>query len=154
MAEIETALAGTGVFGVLSADHLAAVTACARTVSFGSDEVLFRAGGPADAVYVLTSGRVSLQLEPAAGAPLLIKTVAPGDVLGVSWMLPPYRWTLDAIATAPTGAVRIDSACLRDACDADPGLGHVLHRGFAGLVRERLVSTRLQLLDVYRDHVG
>lgn len=152
MNETAARLATNAVFGALSEKHLSVVAHCARRVEFGLDETVFRSGEPADAIHVLEAGRVSMQLQPASGEPLLVDSVGPGDILGVSWMLPPYRWTVDAVATLATDSVRVDAACLRDACDADPALGHQLHRAFAGLVRERLVSTRLQLLDVYRGH--
>jgi len=46
-------------------------------------------------------------------------------------------------------AVRMDGACLRGKCDADPRLGYELMQRFAGLMTSRLQATRLQLLDVY-----
>lgn len=139
-------------FATLSAAQIEIVAGCASEATFADGEMVFRADGDADAIHVLEHGRVALQLDPAAGPPLLIQTVGPTEVLGVSWMLPPYRWTLTAVVTMPAAAIRIDAQCLRDACDADAKLGYALHRSFAGIIRQRLVATRIQLLDVYSHH--
>lgn len=154
MTSIPSRLAANAVFGSLTEAHLDLVATCASTAGFDVDETVFSAGGEADAVHVLERGRVAMQLQPAAGDPLLIETVGPGDILGVSWMLPPYRWTVDAVAMSRTETIRLGSQCLRDVCAREPELGYSLHRAFAGLVRERLVSTRLQLLDVYAHNGG
>jgi len=142
-------LAASPSFAALSADQLAVVAACATPATFDRHEALFRSGDDAEALHVVETGCVALEVQAAAGAPLLIKTIHPGDVVGLSWMLPPYRWTLDAFAVDATTTIRIESQCLRDACEADHELGYALHQAFAGLIRERLVATRMQLLDVY-----
>ena len=69
--------------------------------------------------------------------------------MGWSWLFPPYRWHLDAIAREPVAAVAFDAACLRAKCDEDHELGYQLMRRFAALMLGRLAATRLQLLDVY-----
>ena len=83
--------------------------------------------------------------------PLTISTIGAGDVLGVSWMLPPDRWTFDGVAAVPTTAIQFDATCLRGKCDADPRLGYALYTALAGIVRDRLVAARLQLMDLYGD---
>ncbi len=80
----------------------------------------------------------------------MIETIGPGQILGVSWLLPPYTWTFDARAVEPTSAISIDGACLRGKCEDDPVLGYEFFKRFAGLFHERLHAARLQLLDLYR----
>ena len=65
-----------------------------------------------------------------------------------SWLVPPYRWTFDARATAETSAVAFDAACLRAKCAADPAVGYELQR-FVGVMNQRLQSSRIRLLDIY-----
>jgi CRP/FNR family transcriptional regulator, cyclic AMP receptor protein len=81
-----------------------------------------------------------------------IETVEAGDVVGWSWLFPPYRWHFDARALSTVRATVFDGACLRDKCRADPELGFELMSRFAQVMLERLQWTRLRLLDGYCDH--
>ncbi len=100
-------------------------------------------------MYVVCAGSLALEIPAPAAASLVVETVGPGEMLGVSWMLPPFRWNLDARAVASGYAVELDAACLHAACDADAALGYELYKRFAHVVRERLESARFRLLDLY-----
>jgi hypothetical protein len=80
--------------------------------------------------------------------------VKAGGVAGLSWLVPPYRWYLDARAVEPTDAIELDAACLRAKCDADPRVGYLLLQRVAHQMYERMQASRLQLLDVYGAHSG
>ncbi len=102
----------------------------------------------ADRFYVVRAGRVALELAAATG-PLVIETLGPGDIVGWSWIFPPYRWTCDVEALDATRAIGIDGACLRGKCDRDPAFGYRMMQRFAQLAAQRLHATRLRLLDLY-----
>jgi len=146
--EIQDLLAGHELFGELSADDLALLAGCARLARFSAGELLVRTGGDADEFHVLRSGRVSLEV-PVAGPPLVIETLGTGDVVGASWLFPPYRWQFDARALEDLGTVAFDATCLRGKCDDDHRLGYELMTRFVALLAERLQATRLRLIDVY-----
>ena len=94
-------------------------------------------------------GRVVLEtFVPGRGA-LTIETLEEGDLLGWSWLFPPYRWHFDARALDLVRAVAFDGACLRGKIDDDHALGYELLDRFSPVMLERLQATRLQLLDVY-----
>jgi CRP/FNR family transcriptional regulator, cyclic AMP receptor protein len=80
---------------------------------------------------------------------LTVQTVDEGDVVGWSWLFPPYRWHFDARALDSVRAVAFDGACLRRKCDEDNSLGYELLGRFSPVMLERLQATRMQLLDVY-----
>ena len=84
----------------------------------------------------------------------MIETIEAGEVVGWSWLFPPYRWHFDARALTPIRATAFDGACLRGKCDDDPALGYDLMSRFAQVMIERLQWTRLRLLDVYGDGRG
>ncbi len=137
------------VFAGLPADTIELIAGCGRNVRFTPDERIMAENDPADRFWVLRSGRVALEVDDPRHGPLVIQTIGTGELLGVSWLLPPYRSTFDARAVEPTKAVVLDAACLRGKCDDDPALGYEMYKRFAGLVRDRLQATRLQLLDLY-----
>jgi CRP/FNR family cyclic AMP-dependent transcriptional regulator len=85
---------------------------------------------------------------PSRGA-VTLQTLGEGDLLGWSWLFPPYIWQFDARAQEDVRATAFDGACLRTKCDADPALGYDLMKRLARLVSSRLEATRRQLLDVY-----
>lgn len=139
-------------FAGLPNDTLELIGGCGVNVHFDPGAHVLVEGEEANHFFVLRSGRVAIEVEAPQTGPLVIETIGPGDILGVSWLLPPYRSTFDARAVEPTSAVSIDAACLRDKCDEDPQLGYELFKRFAVLVRDRLQATRLQLLDLYRSN--
>jgi len=122
---------------------------CAQNVHFSPGETLFRSGEPADTFYVIRHGQVALDLhDPQRGA-LVIATLDEGEVVGWSWLVPPYRWVFDARATGEVSAVALDGACLRGKCAQDPALGYALLQRIARVMYERLQDTRVRLLDLY-----
>src|ERR1700683_4993069 len=65
-----------------------------------------------------------------------------GDVVGLSWMLPPYQWRFGAVTTQPMQAFEFDARAVRAACDADPVLGFELSQRFSAVLLRRLQGTR------------
>ena len=136
-------------FQGLAAEDVAFIAGCGQNVVFQEDEYIFREGGPADHFYVLRHGRVALETFVPERGPLIIETIAEGDVLGWSWLFPPYRWSSDARAVEVTRAVALDGVCLRQKCENDPRLGYALMQRFTRIMMDRLRATRLLLLDIY-----
>jgi CRP-like cAMP-binding protein len=79
----------------------------------------------------------------------VLDSVAEGDVLGWSGLIPPHRWLFDARAVAAASVVALDAACLRRKCDADPRLGYDFIQRVAQVMSHRLQATRVRLLDLY-----
>jgi CRP-like cAMP-binding protein len=132
------------------ARHLGFLTGCASNVRHAADEFLFREGQEAGASYVVRSGRIALEIGVPGRGPVQLQTVEAGEVLGWSWLYPPYRWQFDARAAEPVRAFALDGNCLRAKCEADHDLGYELVKRLLYQVHMRLERTRIQLLDVYR----
>jgi CRP/FNR family cyclic AMP-dependent transcriptional regulator len=138
----------------MESEHLALIAGCSSNVHFRADEHVLTEGGAADVFYVVRSGRMAIEVDVPHRGPLVIETLGPSHVVGVSWLLPPYTWTFDARAVEPISAIAIDGACLRGKIEGDPVLGYEMYRRFAGLFHERLHAARLQLLDLYQHEAG
>ena len=141
-------------FADLPEPALDLIGGCGVNVHFADGEQVITAGDDADYFYVLRTGKVAIEIDAPQSGPLIIETVGPGEILGTSWFMPPYRSTWDARAVESTAAVSIDAACLRGKCDEDHELGYELFRRFAALVRDRLQHARMQLLDLYSNNVS
>jgi CRP/FNR family transcriptional regulator, cyclic AMP receptor protein len=148
---LDRVLADVPLFEGLEASSLALVAGCASNVRFAEGEQLFREGDRADTFYVVRHGSVAIETYAPARGPMMIETIEAGEVIGWSWLFPPFRWHFDARALTAVHATGFDGACLRGKCDADPALGYDLLQRFAQVMIERLQWTRLRLLDVYGD---
>ena len=136
-------------FAGLDQSTLEFVAGCGRNVRFAAGDRILTEGEPADTFYLLRSGSVALSFfVPGRGA-TVIDTLGDGDVLGWSWLFPPYRWQFDAEARDDVAAVAFDGACLRTKCDSDARLGYALTQRFARVILGRLQSVRMRMIDVY-----
>src|SRR5664279_5244335 len=115
---------------------------CAVNIHVRADEFLFREGTPADHFYMVRHGRIAIEVR-TPGPPMVLDTVEDGDVVGWSWVVPPYLWTSDV------SAVTFDATCLRVKCLANPLLGYDLMMRFGRLMNQRLQSARIRLNDLY-----
>ncbi len=136
-------------FEGLEPRYLALVAGCGRNVHFGAGSYLAREGDAADRFFAVRRGSVAVEtFVPTRGA-VTLQTLGEGEILGWSWLFPPYVWQFDARARDEVSAIAFDGACLRSKCDADPALGYDMMKRLARLVSSRLEAARRQLLDVY-----
>jgi CRP-like cAMP-binding protein len=129
--------------------HIQQIASCAFDANFEAGQFVFREGEAANQFYIVTRGKVALEVFVPGRGPISIETIGEGEVLGWSWLFPPYRWHFDGRALDLTRAIAFDARCLRGKCEADHDLGYELTKRFAQVIMERLQATRLQLLDVY-----
>lgn len=126
---------------------------CAKNVRFEAGQYIFHEGDAADQLYLVRQGRVALQISAPGRGSATFLTLGGGEVFGVTWLVPPYRWTYDAKAIELTRAISIDAACLRNKCEADHDLGYEMMKRLTAVLIDRLHSTRIQMLDIYGSHV-
>jgi CRP/FNR family transcriptional regulator, cyclic AMP receptor protein len=146
---IEATLHEVPLFQGLAREELELIAGCGANVRFREGELLFRDGEEASTFYLLRHGSVALETFVPARGPVTIETLEAGEVVGWSWLFPPYRWHFDARALSLVRATSFDGACLRTKCESDARLGYDLMSRFAQVVIDRLQWTRLRLLDVY-----
>lgn len=133
----------------LSEAHLKLITAKAKNVTFAEHHYIFREGDPANEFYVIHDGLVSVELVVPSRGATTVQTVDKGEVLGWSWVSPPYRWHFTARTLRPTHALVLDANWMRAKCDEDHDLGYEMLKRFVDLIATRLDATRLQLQDIY-----
>ena len=121
---------------------------CAMRAHFGAGELIFREGDPANRFYLILSGKVALESYIEGKGHTLIQTIGAGDVLGWSWLFPPYFWHFDALAVEPTDAIFIYATPLREECESDHELGYELMKRMAQIMMNRLQATRRQFLGI------
>jgi CRP/FNR family transcriptional regulator, cyclic AMP receptor protein len=130
----------------LKPEYLRLLAKNAMRMHYGAGEVIFREGDPANRFYLIEEGRVSLESPRRDDGGVLIQSIGAGDVLGWSWLFPPYYWHFDAHVTEPTTAIFFYGTHLREACEQDPNFGYELMKRMAQIVIQRLQATRRRLV--------
>ena len=90
---------GNGFFCDLPCPALEALDSVKFTSSYPADAVLFVQGQLPRGVYLLCKGRVKLTMTSADGKALILQTVEPGELIGVSGALSgkPYELTAETL---------------------------------------------------------
>ncbi|MFJ5102722.1 Crp/Fnr family transcriptional regulator [Streptomyces sp. NPDC088554] len=137
------------VFDQLPAEGRERLRRLATVVSFPDGTRIFEEGRWADRFWIVRSGQVALDLHVPGRHAAVVDTLGSGDLLGWSWLLPPYVWRLGAEAVRPVEAQEFDARVVRALCEADPVFGRAVYRGVAEVVAQRLGASRTRLLDLY-----
>jgi CRP-like cAMP-binding protein len=122
---------------------------CAVSVRFRPGEIILREGDHADRVYLIETGKVILESGKGYGKPVVVDTIGAGDLLGWSWMFPPYAWQFTARAAEPTRAIFFTGPVLREYCERDHSLGYQLLKRLTVVMNRRMQNARRKMLDVH-----
>ena len=153
METIQAILTAHPFFADFPPHHVELVAGCAWNVHFDGGRFIFHEGEDADKFYLIREGKVGLHIASERRGPLTLLTLGPGEILGWSWMFPPYRWKFSAKALEPTRAFAIDGMCLRGKAEQDHDLAYELLKRFARVSGSRLETMRLQLVAAYKDEL-
>jgi CRP-like cAMP-binding protein len=132
----------------MSHDHLAVLADAASDVTFPVKHRLIEDGRSATRFWLIQSGHVTLDLHVPGQGPMSIETIGMGELLGWSWLFPPYKWAFGAVAASPVEAFEFDARAVRACCAADPVLGYEVTHRVARVLSKRLQSARGRLITV------
>ncbi|MEU0938551.1 MULTISPECIES: cyclic nucleotide-binding domain-containing protein [unclassified Embleya] len=139
----------TGRIGHIPKEHLDRLLAFGRPVTFESGSRLFEEGRPARNFWFVESGSVCLDMHVPGRHAVTVETLGSGELIGWSWLFPPYRWHLGAQAVSTVRALEFDAAAMRAECERDPDFGRAITLACAQVIAGRLRASRLRLLDLY-----
>ncbi|MFJ4989795.1 Crp/Fnr family transcriptional regulator [Streptomyces sp. NPDC088732] len=139
----------TGLFDALPPTARGRLADLSREVNFPERTRIFEEGQRADRFWVIRTGSVSLDLHVPGRRAAVVETLEPGDLLGCSWLFPPYTWHLGAETQSPVRAMEFDATIVRALCEADAAFGRDVSRRIAEIVAHRLQGARTRLLDLY-----
>lgn len=129
--------------------QLALLTDCATAVEFMRGKEIFREGEIANRFYLIETGKVVLESSGGSGDPVVIDTIGAGDLLGWSWMFPPYTWRFTARTAEPTTAIFFYGTILREYCERDHSLGYELLKRMTAVMNRRMQGARDKMLAVH-----
>jgi CRP-like cAMP-binding protein len=145
---IEDSIRRHSFFRDINDKDISNIAVFSKEVTFSKDELIFKEGDLADSLYIITYGKVSLELSTAHRGRVIIQTIDEDDILGVSWVSSPYRWQFDARALTLIRAIKMDANNLRRLCEEDNALGYRLMKRLIEVVIKRMQAVRLQLVDI------
>jgi len=145
--EIAARLSGHSFFKGMPHGLLEAAAAGAKLRSYRAGEFLLREGRAADEFFAVLDGKVALEVFAADRRRITIQTVGSGEVLGWSWLAPPHRWSLDAIAVKTTHAITVDASTLWARFAASPAEGYEFLLRLVPVLAGRIQAMEMQLLE-------
>lgn len=149
-AKLINALQSVPLFQQISEEHFEKILEITSLVEVDAKQELFREGDPEDFLYVVIQGRVAIEMFVPSRGRTRIHTAEPMDEIGWSSVTPVVRRrTAGARAVLPSCLLKIDAVKLRQICDEDCSLGYLIMRRMCNVIASRLLTTRLQLLDVF-----
>ncbi len=146
---IEELLATHEFFRGLPEEYIKLIAGCTKNRVFEEGDFLIRQGEEANSFFLIREGRATVELHGADRGPIVIDSLEEGEVVGWSWLFPPYEWSFDVLASTRTNVLVMDGECLRGKCDDNHDLGYQFMKRFSSIFTDRLTATRLQLLDLY-----
>ena len=113
---LEAIIAGHAFFSGLEDRYLQSLTGCATNLRFDAGAYLFREGESTDHFYLIRQGKVAIEISAPPRKPIIVQSLSDGDVLGWSWLVPPYQWRFLPVLSNRFGRSRsMANACGRDA---------------------------------------
>lgn len=152
METLERIIAEHPFFEGLEDNYMSLVVGCASNVRFKPDAYIFKEGDEANAFWLIREGKVALEIFAPQRKPIIVETLEHGDILGWSWLFPPFLWKFHAHALHDTRAIAIDGKCLRTKCEQNHDLGYEFLKRFSQIMELRLAAALLQLTDLYGVH--
>jgi CRP-like cAMP-binding protein len=123
--------------GLLSLDGFARLAAAGERRTFGAGDELMRQGAPAETMYVILSGRVSVVREhPDLSSPIVLAFLGPGEIVGEMGLLDgePRSATVEAVEDTVT--MEVSKEALTRSVLAHPDLYGALVRVLSKRLRD------------------
>jgi CRP/FNR family transcriptional regulator, cyclic AMP receptor protein len=137
MNTLETTIIEHPFLKTMRREHLDHLLKNAREIELEPDEILFREGEPANQFFLVQSGKIVVESRKRR-TPIQHYVIGAGDVLGWSWLFPPFCWHFQARALETSQVIVLDGAHLLVTAEEDPEFGYQLMKRIAKIVIHRL----------------
>ena len=138
-------------FARLNSNQLANVAMSTEKIEFEDGSSLFAQGEPANRLFFLLDGCVDLYYTiqdaflPDQRQEALVCQINPGEVFGISALIPPHELSSSARCSGPCRIMAIDVEKLAGLFSDDRQLEILFLRRIAQAAMQRLHDTRIQL---------
>lgn len=136
-------------FKNMNPSYIETIAHCGKNQIFQENQWIAKEGEPANNFYLIRKGSAAIETHIPGQGGKTLQTLSSGEILGWSWLFPPYLWNFDVRALTEIHTVALDGKCLRNKCENNHDLGFELMKRFAAIMVRRLKATRMQIMDIY-----
>ena len=129
----------------LEPTYLSYIADCAENVSLMAGETILQEKQPADTFYLIRQGKLALGTFVPGRGFITIQILEEGDLVGWSWLVPPYEWRFEVLTITPAQAIAINGVRLREQCEQNRDFGYEILKRVTCIIGERLKATRVHL---------
>lgn len=129
------------LFAGLALEFRQILAECGMRADFEAGDKVLEAGEPASGFYLVIRGSIDLET-PGQRKPSRVQTLGAGDILGWSWLFPPYYWHFNALAREPVRTIFFYGSRLRQQCDRNHDFGYALIKSMSQILIEHLQADR------------
>jgi CRP-like cAMP-binding protein len=125
----------------LAAEDADQALALGAHVTLSSGAKLFELGDVADRIFIIQRGRIRLTLPMQVRGheeEILVEERSPGQTVGWSALIPPYRFTLTAVAPLETEVIALSREALSTYFAAHPDTAYIISLNLAAVIGQRL----------------
>lgn len=125
----------------LAEDEIEQALSLGTRITIASGGELFDLGEPADRIFIIERGRIRLTLPMKVRdreESVLVEERTPGQTIGWSALIPPYKFTLKATAPLKTEVIALSREGLSEFFAANPAAGYVVAMNLASVIGQRL----------------
>jgi len=135
----------------MPADTLGALAQIAHLQVYPVGRIIFNESEQHKRLHLIYQGIVTLEMRIPGHGLQKILSVGPGELLAWSALLADGIMTTSAIVAETVEAIDFDTDVLKELCERNHEVGYYLMRHVAIGLSKRLLATRLQLLDLFRN---
>lgn len=137
-------------FTELTDGELEGIQPLCKEQHYRAGDLIFIEDTPADHLYVLKSGRISIDITVGSGKYVSVLTVSHfAEPFGWSTLVAPFRFTATARCIEDSTVFSIDGKKLMGLIEKDYRMGFLIMRRVAKIISERVRDTRLQLIHTF-----
>jgi len=130
-------------------EHIELLSQHMEKDAFKVNEYIVKEGEPASKFFLILKGRVSIEMLSSEGKPFSIQTLTTGDIVGWSWMIPPYLSQFSVRALEATEMLVMDGELLKKKSEKNHEFGYELLKRLVSIFVQRLQATRQHLIALY-----
>lgn len=139
------------IFHGMDKSQLDLMLSCSSEREFAAGEQIFRCGDAATHFFLIYVGEIAVRIPGYRRGDSTVQVLTTGNVLGISWMMEPYEYCFDAVATEPTRVLAFDAAAMRALFVQDYRFGYEVLLRFTTTIARRLEASRLQMCEMARE---
>jgi len=122
--------------------------------TYASGSIVFNQGDPAQHLFILLNGSVSIEYKPPDGEVLVVAEIVKHNVFGWSAALGHRNYSSSAICIEACDVLIIQGQSLQHLCQDHPETGVIILERLAGVIAQRLRNTHEHVVTMLKNGIN